>query len=353
MAVTDALFWYGCNMTRHGEIIRLASRMLEAVGVGAAPVGGPGACCGSVKESTPRIAEGMANRTMEKFGEWASGVRSAEGGAAAGGEHRSRESAEGNGVRSAEGGAAAGGEHRSRESAEGNGVRSAEGGAAAGGEHRSRESAAAPQAQPRVITWCPSCHMNLDDFMGQTKEQGFDSRHLCEALWERRDALAPLLTRPVRARFLVDRHVGFHAEVPVNDIIPGLLSLIPGAEHVDHAYRGGSYMCFGLANVPGALPDHQRALLAAMRETGADTLITIFHSCHRELVGLERDHGIRVVNWVHLLAEAMGWDHTDDYKAWRNAEDPLAAIGPERLAAAGEVAVKKLVLPELTRPRPV
>jgi Fe-S oxidoreductase len=305
MAVTDALFWYGCNMTRHGEIIRLASRMLEAVGVGAAPVGGPGACCGSVKESTPRIAEGMANRTMEKFGEWASGVRSAEGGAAS------------------------------------------------GGERRSRESAAAPQAQPRVITWCPSCHMNLDDFMGQTKEQGFDSRHLCEALWERRDALAPLLTRPVRARFLVDRHVGFHAEVPVNDIIPGLLSLIPGAEHVDHAYRGGSYMCFGLANVPGALPDHQRALLAAMRETGADTLITIFHSCHRELVGLERDHGIRVVNWVHLLAEAMGWDHTDDYKAWRNAEDPLAAIGPERLAAAGEVAVKKLVLPELTRPRPV
>lgn len=305
MAVTDSLFWYGCNMTRHGEIIRLSQRMLEAVGVGAAPVGGPGACCGSVKESTPRIAEGMANRTMDKFGEWASGVRSAEGGAAA------------------------------------------------GGEHRSRESAAAPQAQPRVITWCPSCHMNLDDFMGQTKEQGFDSRHLCEALWERREALAPLLKHPVKARFLVDRHVGFHAEVPVNDIIPGLLALIPGAEHAEHGYRGGSYMCFGLANVPGALPDHQRALLAAMRETGADTLVTIFHSCHRELVGLERDHGIRVVNWVHLLAEAMGWDYTDDYKLWRNAEDPLAAIGPERLAAAGEVAVQKLVLPELARPRPV
>jgi Fe-S oxidoreductase len=274
----SALFWYGCNMTRHGEIIRLGQRLLEAVGVGAAPIGGPGACCGSVKESTPRIAEGMANRTMERFSE--SGAL-------------------------------------------------------------------------RVITWCPSCHMNLDDFMGQTKKQGFDSRHLCEALWERRDALAPLLTHPVTARFLVDRHMGFHAEVPVNDIIPALLSLIPGAAHVEHGYRGGSYMCFGLANVPGALPDHQRALLAAMRETRADTLVTIFHSCHRELVGLERDHGIRVVNWVHLLAEAMGWDYTDDYKLWRNAEDPLSAIGPERLAAAGEVAVKKLVVPELARPRPV
>jgi len=276
MAVTENLFWYGCNMTRHGEIIRLSQRLLEAVGVGAAPVGGPGACCGSPKESTPRIAEGMAGRTMDKFN--ASGTS-------------------------------------------------------------------------RVITWCPSCHMNLDDFMGQSKEQGFDSRHLCEALWERRELLAPLLTREVRTRFLVDRHVGFHPQVPVNDIIPGLLSMIPGAVHVDHPLRGGSYMCFGLANVPGALPDHLRATLDAVRESGADTLVTIFHSCHREMVGLERDHGVRVLNWVHLLAEGMGWDYADEYKTWRNAEDKLAAIGPARVEAAGEVAVRKLVLPELERPR--
>jgi hypothetical protein len=189
--------------------------------------------------------------------------------------------------------------------------------------------------------------------MGRTREKGFDHRHLSEALWERREVLAPLLKHPVTARFLVDRHIGFHAEAPVNDIIPALLGMIPGAVHADHGYRGGSYMCFGLANVPGALADHQRALLAALRETGADTLVTIFHSCHRELVGLEKNHGIRVANWVHLLAEAMGWEYSDDYKAWRNADDPLAAIGPERLAAAGEAAVRKLVLPELARPRPV
>ena len=108
---------------------------------------------------------------------------------------------------------------------------------------------------------------------------------------------------------------------------------------------------FGLASVPGALGDVQRTTLAAMRETGADTQVTIFHSCHREMIGLERDHGIRVVNWVHLLAEGMGVAYEDEYKAWRNSEDPLAAIGAERIAAAGEVAVRKLVAPELTRPR--
>jgi len=103
--------------------------------------------------------------------------------------------------------------------------------------------------------------------------------------------------------------------------------------------------------VPGALRTHKDWLVAAARAAGADTICTIFHSCHRELVGLERTHGLRVLNWVHLLAEGLGWDYTDDYKAWRNSDDPEAAIGEARIAAAGEDAVRKLALPELARPR--
>ena len=53
MAVTadaSVTFWYGCNMARHGEIVRLVTHILEAVGVEAAPAGGPGYCCGSTQE---------------------------------------------------------------------------------------------------------------------------------------------------------------------------------------------------------------------------------------------------------------------------------------------------------------
>ena len=100
--MTDALFWYGCNMTRHAEIIRLGTQMLAAVGVAAAPTGGPSACCGSPKESTPRIAEGMANRTMQRFNQSGAG---------------------------------------------------------------------------QVITWCPTCHMNLDDFTAKCKHPVTASRN--------------------------------------------------------------------------------------------------------------------------------------------------------------------------------
>jgi len=270
----DALFWYGCNMTRHAEIIRISAHLLACAGVPAAPIGGPGACCGSPKESQPRIAEGMARRTMSHFND--SGAK-------------------------------------------------------------------------QVITWCPTCHMNLDDFMGATQEPRFGHSHVTEALWQRRDALAPLLTRPVAGRVLVDTHTGFNDRAPVNEAVLGLLRLVPGLEVLEHPYRGASYMCFGLAGVPGALPAHLERLVAAAREVEADTIVSIFHSCHRELVGLEKTHGFQVRNWAHILGESAGLPHGDEYKEWRNSADPAALIGSERIAAAGADAVEKYVLPELNR----
>ena len=272
--MTITLFWYGCNMMRHGDIIRLGTRMLATVGVDATPVGGPSACCGSPKEATPRVAEAMGRRTMQRFND-------------------------------------------------------------SGAE--------------RLITWCPSCHMNLHDFMGATTGQNAESAHLSEVLWANRGALAPMLKHRVEARVLVHNHVGFQDRVEVNQVVPKLLCLVPGIEVVDSPCCAPSYMCSGLGGIPGALADVRTRTLEAVRNTGADTVATIFHSCHREWVTLERDGGPRVKNWVHLLAEGLGWDYQDEYKLWRNSPDAAAAIGTERLAAAGEDAVRKLVLPELSR----
>jgi len=270
----DAIFWFGCNMTRHGEVIRATTRILEAVGVAAAPQGGPASCCGSPKDASARINEGMARRTIESFN--ASGA-------------------------------------------------------------------------PTLVTWCPSCHMNMQDSMAPVTPTNFETVHVTEVLTARQDALRPLLARAVPARVLVHAHLGFNGRVPVNDLVPALLRLIPGVTVLDHPYRAPGHMCSSIAAVPGALADAHRATLATMAETGADTLVTIFHSCHREAVALER-HGIRVVNWIHLLAASMGIDAEDEYKAWRNAADPRAAIGAERLEAAGAVAFTRLIEGELTKP---
>lgn len=109
-------------------------------------------------------------------------------------------------------------------------------------------------------------------------------------------------------------------------------------------------LCTACGNCVRACPMLAYAPVAAAAETGADTVVTIFHSCHREFVALERKRSIQVRNWLHLLAQSIGWDCTDDDRLWRNAEDPRAAIGHARIEEAGAVAFSRLTEPELRRP---
>jgi len=61
------VFWYGCNVVRHGDIIRHAIDLLRAVGVEPEPVGGPSYCCGTQKDDKLHAAQGMAKRTVGKL----------------------------------------------------------------------------------------------------------------------------------------------------------------------------------------------------------------------------------------------------------------------------------------------
>jgi len=61
------VFWYGCNVVRHGDIIHHAIDLLRAAGVEPEPAGGPGYCCGTQKDDKLQAAEGMAKRTVGKF----------------------------------------------------------------------------------------------------------------------------------------------------------------------------------------------------------------------------------------------------------------------------------------------
>jgi hypothetical protein len=108
-------------------------------------------------------------------------------------------------------------------------------------------------------------------------------------------------------------------------------------------------MCSALGVVPGALAKAQRETWDAAIAGGCDTLCTIFHSCHREFVALDNRDGIRVRNWVHLVAEAMGLEASDAYLGWRNGGAPdIAAI--ER---ADESRYRSLVEPEIRKLPPL
>ncbi len=274
----EVTFWYGCNMVRHGDIIRASVALLEAIGIEARAAGGASYCCGTAKDAHLAAAEGMAVRTVEKFN-------------------------------------------------------------AIGND---------------LVTWCPSCQIHMDHFMQHQATPQFDVRHITEMLHANRERLATRLVHPIEMRVMVHQHVGFR-EVPAANLVAGLLELIPGIEVVPVDYEAPGHMCSAIARVPAAHADANRRTLALAREHDVQALVTVFHSCQRLLCGFAATESFEVVNYVSLLARAMGLDFADEYGQWKQAvddDDLMARIGADRIARAGEDFVRREILPELrAKPR--
>ena len=62
-------FWFGCNMLRHAEMIRLSIMLLEHAGYDVSAAGGPAYCCGTAHDHQPHGASNMAARTVGRFNE--------------------------------------------------------------------------------------------------------------------------------------------------------------------------------------------------------------------------------------------------------------------------------------------
>lgn len=205
----------------------------------------------------------------------------------------------------------------------------------------------------RVVAWCPSCHLQSMEFMEKGYDAKYDMRYFAELLYENRERLKPLLKNPVPMRVFVHRHVGFNDKVAVNEMIPEILAMIPGLEVVDDNYRGPGYMCAHLATVPAAMVALVRQTEARMRRHKADALVTLYHQCQRELVGLEAQGVTQVFNYMQLVAQSMGLPYEDEYKAWKKAgEGAAAVVGNARVEKIGIQFFDRAVLPELVKKTP-
>ena len=201
-----------------------------------------------------------------------------------------------------------------------------------------------------VVAWCPSCHSHMHDFMEHAAERRFDMTYLVDLLHQKRAQLAGLLVHPVPMRVVLHRHVGFNELVPVNRMVPDLLALIPGVEVLDAGYVAPGYMCASFAGLPQALHDIHAGTVQAARAAGADAVVTVFHQCYRELLGLDAAGAAPVYNYIQLLARSMGLGYVDEYKDWKRAGDKAAElIGAQRLQKVGIEFYERAILPELKK----
>ncbi|MDP2334038.1 MAG: (Fe-S)-binding protein [Reyranella sp.] len=189
----------------------------------------------------------------------------------------------------------------------------------------------------KVLTWCPTCTKNFDELEKDVEEPFFDLGHVSEFLAANLEALRARFVDQPKRRVVIHEHLGIGATV---DSIRKLLSAVPNLELVELVQDSGfSYACGGQA---AKFKDREQAIHRALAEgavaAGADTIVTMYHSCHRALAGAEAVYPLRVVNFTDILAEALGrGGHPDYYRLYKagGAMDEAVAAARKFLSDNG------------------
>jgi heterodisulfide reductase subunit D len=169
----------------------------------------------------------------------------------------------------------------------------------------------------KVLTWCPTCTKNFDELEKDVEEPFFDLGHVSEFLAANLEALKARFVDQPKRRVVIHEHLGIGATV---DSIRRLLSAVPNLELVELVQDSGfSYACGGqAAKFKGREQAIHRALAEGAVAAGADTIVTMYHSCHRALAGAEAAYPLKVVNFTDILAEALGrGGHPDYYRLYK------------------------------------
>ena len=184
----------------------------------------------------------------------------------------------------------------------------------------------------KVLTWCPTCTKNFDELEEAVEKPSFDLGHISEFLAANLDALkARFVADQPKRRIVIHEHKGIGATL---EGIRKLMSAVPNIELLELPQDSGfSYACGGQA---AKFKEREQAIHRALADgavnVGADTIVTMYHSCHRALAGAEAVYpGLRVVNFTDVIAEALGrGGHPDYYRLYKQGGAMDEAVSAAR-----------------------
>lgn len=179
----------------------------------------------------------------------------------------------------------------------------------------------------KVLHWCPSCVLQFGETIKGFRPTAFEFEHVSACLAGRLEILRPMFVEPVVRWVVLHRH---DAGLGVYDNVARLLAAIPGLEIFPISeYHHWAYTCGPGApgNIPAAREaSHPRTLESAVA-AGADLLLALYHTCHRDLRAFRGQYPLWVKNWTSLLSLALGLpEHEDRYQRHKLYEDINAIL---------------------------
>jgi Fe-S oxidoreductase len=175
----------------------------------------------------------------------------------------------------------------------------------------------------RVISWCPSCHVQFTETTLPAVERTrgarpFEMTPFMLFLREHLERLRPFLRARVAMRVALHRHPGIPGVV---EAAQDLLGAVPGVELVDLLQPAVGLMSNYFRALPAYRRELQRNELDAAAAAGVDALVAVYHADHRELCAHERDYPFRIMNVLEIVGQSMGLDHADEFKRLKKLQD--------------------------------
>ena len=205
-----------------------------------------------------------------------------------------------------------------------------EAGAAMGARSLAHFKSYAPE---RVITFCPTCQMQYSEYQhlytgkpvlpmaGDSKhseEEILPFVHITQYLVDNLETLRGEFTQKVEKRVAVHLHGGSDG---VEENVMKILRAVPGLEFVEiEQLSDHGYQCPTL-QIPEAKAAMREKLFDSARRARVDSLLTVYHSCHRELCDLEKSESFEIENFMTILGQAMGFEYPDYTKSYKIYED--------------------------------
>jgi len=180
----------------------------------------------------------------------------------------------------------------------------------------------------RVISWCPSCQIQIGEFALPAYRESFGAtpfelNPIAEFLAERLDDLRPLFVHRVNKRVALQERAALPS---VMVAVKQVLAAIPGLEVVELDVPVVSTQASHLSVLPKFKAELREREFRAAADAGVTTFASIFHGCHRELVKYQPNVSFELVNFMELIGEAMGMHIPDLYKRLQLLGDIDAVI---------------------------
>ncbi|MGA9816012.1 MAG: (Fe-S)-binding protein [Pseudolabrys sp.] len=175
----------------------------------------------------------------------------------------------------------------------------------------------------QVISWCPSCYVQLTETTLPTIERQrgsrpFEMTPFMRFLTDRLEQLMPHLRRRVEMRVALHKHPGVAG---IMEAAATVLRAVPGVEIVDLKQPAVGLQSVNLGVLPAFKRELQLNELQAACDAGVDALVAVYHSDHRELCAHERDWPFRIINILEIVGESMGLHQDDRFKQLKIMQD--------------------------------